>query len=228
MTIISLLIPTRKRHERLAILLNNIKTSCEFPDKVETIFYVDEDDTETIGELQTLGANYHINRADSIVLFSDMWNKILYKSSGDILFTGGDDIEFKTFGWDTQIRNIFDNHSDKILLIGTEDGIQHGNLAVHPFVHKNWVNTLGYILPPYFKYWYADNWLTDVARTINRYMYLPNIVIQHVHGITGHDETYRKNEHYIPEATQVWNQTAQLRLDDAKKLLFFIENFRNE
>lgn len=222
---ISILLPTRKRATRLKTFIDNVKNTAHNYNDIEIIFFIDEDDTATVDIVKTLSCKYYLNKLDSGIIFSDMWNHLLPLSEGDIFLTAGDDICFKTQNWDLLVLEEFNKSKDKILLVGTDDGIQHGNFAVHPFVHRNWVNTLGYILPPYFKYWYADNWLTDVAKGVGRFKYMPNILIQHVHKLTGNDETYLKNERHISEATQVWHKTANLRNEDIKKLLNFIENF---
>lgn len=221
---ISILMPTRKRPQRLKLILDNIAASCDDISNIELLFLADEDDTETISELYALKQKFIIN-CDKNIIFSNMWNILYPEATGELIMIAGDDIEFKTTGWDTTIRAVFAEHKDKFILVGTDDGIQHQNIAVHPFIHRRWVNTLGYVLPPYFKYWYADNWLTDVAKAVGRFIYLPNIMIQHVHGITGRDETYIKNEGFINEARQVWNSTANLRDQDIQKILSAIQEY---
>ncbi len=225
---ISVLLPTRGRANRLPIFIDNIKDTASDPDNIEILFLIDDDDRNSKVMLENLGANYYIKDSSKNILFSDMWNQLIPHAKADIFLVAGDDVSFITKGWDKYALEEFLKVEDKILLVSGDDCIQHENLAVHPFIHRNWIDAVGYILPPYFKYWYADNWVTDVARGINRFKYMPHVVMQHVHHITGHDETYQKNELHIQEAGKVWNSTAHLRQLDIEKLNRFIKDYHEK
>ena len=63
-------------------------------------------------------------------------------------------------------------------------------------MHKNWIKALGYICPPIFSGDYSDTWINDIARKVDRAIYI-DILIEHMHpdlGKTEVDETY--NEKY--------------------------------
>ena len=50
--------------------------------------------------------------------------------------------------------------------------------AAHFAVHKNWVNTLGYLAPPFFWHWHVDSYTQKVARKLDRCLYLPTVVFK--------------------------------------------------
>ena len=77
-----------------------------------------------------------------------------------------------------------------------DDGIQGEKLATHPFIDGDLVRLIGWITPPGFVQYYTDNVLTDIARDLNRAMYMPNIKLMHMHHINGMaemDATYARS-----------------------------------
>ena len=54
-----------------------------------------------------------------------MWNRCYEISSGDIVMHCGDDIRFRTKGWDTKVLNKFKEYKDKIVLVYGDDGIRN-------------------------------------------------------------------------------------------------------
>ena len=54
------------------------------------------------------------------------------------------------------------------------------NFGTHGFIHRNWVDTVGYFVPPYFSSDYNDTWLNDVANMIDRRIYV-DIKTEHMH-----------------------------------------------
>ena len=47
--------------------------------------------------------------------------------------------------------------------------------AAHFAVHKNWVNTLGWLAPVSFWHWHVDSYTQKIARKLNRCLYLPTV-----------------------------------------------------
>ena len=45
------------------------------------------------------------------------------------------------------------------------------NFLTHGFLHRNWVETVGYFVPPYFSSDFNDTWLNEVADMIGRKIY---------------------------------------------------------
>ena len=61
----------------------------------------------------------------------------------------GDDLTFDTPGWDGVVREAFEQTPDKILFAYGNDLGPHGEtFGTHGFVHRRWVETLGYFVPP--------------------------------------------------------------------------------
>ncbi len=181
---ISILCPTRKRPENVFRLLESIKSTALNFESVEILFYVDEDDCL----IQSLFATKEFNKfsknitviSGKRILLSEMWNICYQKSESDILMQCGDDIVFKTNSWDDFVLNAFENINDKIVLVHGSDGINTSNFGTHVFLHRNWCEAVGYLIPPYFSSDYSDLWLNEIATCIGRKLYVP-ILTEHLH-----------------------------------------------
>ena len=115
------------------------------------------------------------------------------KASHDIVMLMGDDVQIQTQDWDQLIVDEFNKYEDRILMVVPSDGRRKGtqNLgkevklwedkplpAAHFAVHKNWINTLGYLAPPYFWHFFVDSYTQKVARKLNRCLYLPTVLFK--------------------------------------------------
>lgn len=219
---ISLLVPTRKRPDKLKRLYDTAKDTADRPDKLELVFYTDKDD-DSYGELILKDAVHII---DDRVPISKAWNRCWQESSGEILGLVGDDIVFNTNGWDSRITNIFNEYPDKIAYVFGDDGSFHGKVfGTHGFIHKNWANTVGYFVPPYFSANQVDRWLNEIARQLGRLRY-GGISLEHMHWAYGKadmDATYEEGRNRSSENEAEWDKRQKELRIDVEKLRGFID-----
>lgn len=221
MSQISILVPTRGRPANVQRLVNSAYTTSALPPQF--IFYVDEDDPrrdETVHAAVTAGATITIGPR---IVLSEMWNRCAELATNDIMMHCGDDIVFRTSGWDTVVLDAFSRFPDKLILVHGDDGYQRERIATHGFYHRNWVETLGYFVPPYFSSDYNDLWLTEVADAIGRRLYLPHVYTEHMHPSAGKgelDQTHidRLARHNEDNVAGLYASLAQRRIEDAGKL----------
>lgn len=226
---ISILVPTRKRILSVQELIKTIFLTAFDINNIEVIFYIDEDDKESKEMFNFLFPTIKLVIGPRIIL-SQCWNECYKISTGDILMHCGDDIRFRTMYWDQMVRKEFDKVPDRILQVFGDDGIQHQNLATHSFIHRNWVKIVGYFVPPYFSSDFNDTWLDFVARQLNRQVYLPTLVTEHMHWLVNKgvkDKTALENleRHKRDNVEELYQQLLPKRLEDIKKLKAFIEHF---
>ena len=221
---ISILVPTRKRPDKMQTLIDSIEETTHDLSKVELIFYIDEDDDDSLSAM-TKTAELSIKHIiGPRILLSKTWNKCYEIARGDIIMHGGDDIVFRTPKWDVEVENAFNQYDDKIVLVYGRDGFQDEKLATHGFVHRRWIETVGYFLPPFFSSDYNDTWLFELDTNIKRTHYLDSILIEHMHYVVGkseYDETYKEREARGEEdnVKELYTNLAPLRGIDTAKLL---------
>lgn len=68
------------------------------------------------------------------------------------------------------------------------DLIQGENLPTQFAVTSDVVRALGHMAPPQFRHLFMDNWVLGLGRRLDRIRYLPDVVIEHVHPISGKAE----------------------------------------
>lgn len=226
---ISVLFPSRGRPRNIIRMVESARKTALYPEKIEFSIYLDDDDAHSIAEARTLGIE-HITVGPRITL-SKMWNKAHEVAKGPIYMHGGDDIVFKTERWDDYVECAFETSRDKILLVHGRDGHWEEAFGTHCFLHENWVNTLGYFVPPYFSCDYNDTWLNEVANEIGRRRFIGEIFTDHLHPAFGkgewdktHEERLKRGKDDNVEA--LYEQLAPQRRNDAAKLRKFIEGFR--
>jgi len=115
------------------------------------------------------------------IIHSSRWDRCLMLATGELLAHANDDIVFRTLGWDEIVEQFFATSEDKLWVVGGDDGYLHSEeLAPHPIVHRRWLDTLGYIIPPYFDGEYGDLWVSDLANRLGRKKFLP-FLCEHLH-----------------------------------------------
>lgn len=183
---ISVLLPTRKRREMFLRLYNSAMSLANHPGLVEVVYYVDEDDDSYDG----LNLYNATRISGPRVVLSEMWNACYEAATGDIFMHCGDDIVFRTEGWDDVIRSTFAEYPDGIAFVYGNDGngeSEKNQFGTHGFVHRNWVDTVGYFVPPYFVSDYNDTFLNDMAKKVGRHRFV-DILTEHMHYSLGKSE----------------------------------------
>ncbi|MBB3752603.1 hypothetical protein FHT44_005115 [Mycolicibacterium sp. BK634] len=166
-------------------MVDSVNATAAHPWDIELVTHIDDDDysyDDLDLDIQWLKIGGPRERA-GLVNLSAMWNDCYAASSGDIIMHCGDDIVFRTEGWDVTVRETFGTVADKILFAFGRDGIQT-NFGTHGFVHRRWIETVGYWFPPLFVSDYNDTFLNDVAKLIGRHAEI-DIETEHLHYIVG-------------------------------------------
>lgn len=218
---ISILLPTRGRPHNLERLSTSALGTADNPDDVEIVAYIDSDDSSY--ENIQLPVNVKIFKTERTLL-SIYWNMAYSQSKGPIYMHCGDDIVFHTQGWDTIVKQKFDEYPDKIVLLYGDDGDpnQEKNFGTHSFIHKNWVDAVGYFVPPYFSSDFNDTWLNELADNVGRKVKIP-IFTEHMHfafrkGELDLTHAERLVRHHKDNTPKIYEEKAHERLDDAEKL----------
>lgn len=221
---ISLLVPTRGRPEGFARMVRSAIDTAWSPDRVEVVAYQDADD-----QRYAEGWSDQTIVGERIVL-SEMWNRCAEAARGNILMQCADDLVFRSEGWDAHIAKAFDACSDRIIFVHGDDGNQGDKLGTHGFLHRRWVDVLGYFVPPYFSSDYNDVWLTEVADALKRRVYVPEVFTDHLHysfgkGVVDRTHQERLERHVRDDVRGKYERLAPERAADVTKLRDYIANY---
>jgi hypothetical protein len=222
---ISLLLPTRRRPHNLSRVLDSIqRTATEIP---EIICWVDDDDNS----YDDFDHEHVYFFSGPRMVLSETWNKCAERAHGDILMMCGDDMVFKTPSWDAMIEDAFADCPDKIQMVHGDDGMaQNCNFGAFPTIHRRWVDTVGYFVPPVFQGDYADTWLNDVANALGRRKHLTYLT-EHLHPAWNkapkdqtYEEKWERDRTFNP--SKVYEDMISEREGDVHKLQSAIDQWQ--
>lgn len=237
---ISVLCPTRKRPELQKRFAQKVIENVHDSKSIEIIFGIDHDDSEALEAAKKLQDLYGqdlvrykiLSEHDNLSKFNNECYKI---ARGEIIGNFADDVIFHSSRWDEIVRSFFQKYEDRIALVWSDDGIWGGQLASHAFLHKNWIETLGYVSPPYFAADWSDKWNQEIAQSLGRDCVILDqnlLFFEHAHVIVGKmeaDETYYRNRKRAGEnrGCDLYHseEIVEKRRQDIEKLANFIRRF---
>jgi len=185
-------LPSRARPRRLIECVESARATADGP--VQALVRVDDDDPhledyENIDDVDLMvGSRVTLGRA------FDEAAQHAVRRGARIIMMCGDDIRFRTPGWDRLVAAALDAWPDRIGLVYGRDGIHDEKLATHGFVSDRWIRTIGFV-PHQILGNCADTWLHTIASRIGRLQYLPDVHTEHLHPRVGKaliDDTYRE------------------------------------
>lgn len=194
--VISLLLPTRGRQALVDRLFGSIGETTTYPDQVEVILYVDDDDTgshhldsEDVRVVRIIGPSLSMGGYNSACL---------EKARGDIIILVNDDMVMRTQSWDEKIIALDASIPDKIYLAYCNDLFKKGNLCTFPILSRRTCELLVEPYPNEYQGAFIDYHLLDIFKRLqhagfDRIRYMNDVVFEHLHYRTGKapfDETY--------------------------------------
>lgn len=226
---ISILMPTRNRPKFVKEILDSCIETASDISSIEFVIYTDGDDKSNNDVFQEYKDKVSIRHISGPrIVLSEMWNRCYENASADIFMHCGDDIRFRTKGWDDIVLSNFDRYPDKIVFLFGNDGVwEPGSFGTHGFIHRNWAEAVGYFVPPYFSSDFNDTWLNDVARMIGRHEYI-DIYTEHLHPTANKhewDQTHRERleRHEKDDCNNIYWSKADERQKDAEKLKYVMK-----
>jgi glycosyl transferase/beta-hydroxylase protein BlmF len=123
-------------------------------------------------------------------------NRLLERTQADILLTANDDQVYIDTGWDARIDREAAARPDGIYCLWFNDGWEAQNFCTFPIVSRRWVETLGYLQFPFFEHFFADAWIWMLAKSVDRAVFIPDLLVEHRHWKTKkaeRDTTYERH-----------------------------------
>lgn len=219
---ISILCPSRGRPKLAKRMIDTALLTAS--SDIEISLYLNDNDPVLDEYKKLIDSKFYEIGPDRSPAFS--WNVLAEKATCDILFLMGDDGEFVTKDWDLKIVEEFNKFPDKIACVYPLNGSVSKHKNPHFCLHKNWVNTLGYFVPPQFWHWYVDTWTANIAKKLNRYCLLEDVLVSIQTRLRDDTETRtselcnRERDHWV------WSKTQRHLDNDIDTLKRFIEDFK--
>ena len=123
--LISVLVPTYGRPERLRACVKSVYDTATRPGSVEVLVRVDASDPRHKDYIKVLEGMWGATRSWHVAQTQSYGRGIEFlrkKARGDILFAGADDVMFRTKGWDDRVRAVFGPREDGLLVAYANNG----------------------------------------------------------------------------------------------------------
>jgi hypothetical protein len=218
---ISILTPSRSRPTLAKRMMDSAKKTAGR--EIEIKFYLNDDDPDLEEYKSFLREDEYIVGPNQSTSYS--WNLLAELAKYDIFFLVGDDVCFQTDNWVEKITNAFEKYPDKIVCVYPRAPSVSKYKSPHFCLHRNWINTLGFFLPPHFYHWYVDTWISEVAMKLGRFHLIADfeLPIENIKDNTSssyHNSWMRKKDDYI------WKISERYRDADVQSLKKFIQKFK--
>lgn len=183
----AILTPTRSRPEKMRRHLQSISDTISTTSDVCVYVFVDSDDPDILKYRDLESEQFNI---PTVFLYDDVhsigvaWNimaKLAINDGADWIVMGNDDIVYKTSDWDIKLDTRVGSLSDAYHVLWVDDGINQERWCAFPMVSKEWYTHLGYFVPEIFIFGCHDAWVFEVAKHINRCVYVPEVLNHHLH-----------------------------------------------
>ena len=206
---VAILLPTMGRSVRLEWLVDNIRKSTEFSYKYAVYFIAEDDDLDTIKEVERLMSTYswvHLIRSSHRNINKAI-NLAFRQTKEEFVYIACDDLEF-TNGW---LTSAMSSMSKEIMVVGTYDGFtdrkyhigagNSGYLIRREYIESQsgCVDQRNVIYNEFYHHFYADTEFYHTARKRGVFIHSEHSVVHHRHytvsGFWGtKDKTAENNE----------------------------------
>ena len=214
---ISLLMPTRGRIAGATTLIESAYRSAQYPELVEILSYVDEDDPEQGNYVQLFSSLERQLPGCSLVLLngprialSRAWNMLAREGSGQILVVANDDQEFVSRGWDACLQRAVSCAPDGIYCAWFNDGAGNTAYGDFPIFSRRLFNSLGYFTPEFLQFQCNDQWAWDISARLGRLIHVADATVLH-------QRTWLDNQNGLNKIELVRRQT----LSDRDSFFFY-------
>lgn len=179
----SIVVPTRRREDKLRCLLGSFLAMTDNISRLEVILVVDDDDEGSLAfeypgiQLQRVVVKPGLNMGELNMAGYE-------RSSGQYVMLLNDDVIVRTRGWDTKVLEAFKSFSDEIVLVHVNDKIFEDKLCTFPFLSKTYCELAGGICHSAYIRYRIDDHIYNVFNLLsvlgrNRILYLPDVIFEH-------------------------------------------------
>lgn len=180
MTRIALLVPTRGRPKQLHRMMRSVLDTSE-KDRARVYLGLSDDDEKypifATGGIYGAGKTYPAN-FPTVQKWNDLAGLALGDADNKLFMLAADDIEFSTQGWDVKIIEHYEGLKNKVHVWALQDSRDQLGTP-HPVFSREWIETMGWMLPPYFMHFYPDTWSVEIAKANNCFTHFRDFTLRH-------------------------------------------------
>lgn len=187
MTALAVIVPTRGRPENAA----RLETAFRDTDTLNAVpvFVADREDPKLPGYQQALDEGrirrllVHDGPGGTGLCYPLNFAARRYASVYEAIGFMGDDHLPRTVGWEDKILDALDSLEPRVVY--GNDLLQGPNLPTAVFMQSRMIRAMGVMAPQVMRHLYLDNFWKELGERLNGLVYLPDVVIEHLHPAAG-------------------------------------------
>lgn len=169
---IALLCPTRGRPEQCKRMIESVRKTTSLPIRISLIVSPEEvqvyQDTKC-GENRIIVIPENLPTVEKWNMSQVIEANIMGDKAPPTLFMlAADDIIFATPGWDEALIYHYNKLENKIHVYALQDS-RDPDGTPHPIVTREYIDAMGYFIPPIFLHWYVDTWTVAIASSVGAF-----------------------------------------------------------
>lgn len=106
------------------------------------------------------------------------WNVLAEKCIANLYMLGADDMVFATPLWDMALLDHYNALENKIHVYSLQDSRDESGTP-HIIVTREYIEAMGYFVPPIFLHWFIDSWTVEIAKSNNCFTHLKDYLLIH-------------------------------------------------
>lgn len=165
---IAILCPTRGRkiqYERMVRSANETASS-----KIILI-------SATNGDDNYVGQHFPSN-CPTVFMWNKMAQEAMKKNKVNLFMLASDDMIFSTPSWDKAIIGHYESLENKIHVYALQDSRDLDGTP-HPIITREYIEAMGYFLPPIFLHFFVDTWTVQIAKANNCFTHMKDYSLVH-------------------------------------------------
>lgn len=177
---IAILCPTVGRPHKCKAMIDSVRETVCSPVNIQLAIDQDEKEKyEAVLGLKEKPNHICYRKGMPTVYKWNMLASVAFKNPEIKLFMlGADDMAFRTSGWDIALIEHYESLTNKIHVYALQDS-RDVTGTPHPIVTREYIEAMGYFLPPIFLHWCVDVWTREIAQDNNCFTHLTDFVLLH-------------------------------------------------
>lgn len=180
---IAILCPSRGRAKQCNRMIQSVYSTTETPVNI----YISASETEFLTYKETIDMRKSSKVKIILMCLPDImptafkWNKLAEyaQKDGCTLFAlSADDTVFSTPLWDKALVDHYNALDIKIHAYHLRDS-RNEEGTPHPIVTKEYIEAMGYFLPPLFLHWHVDTWTIAMAKHAGCFTHIKDYMLLH-------------------------------------------------
>lgn len=110
------------------------------------------------------------------------WNLLAEMALGNeevnLFMLAADDMVFATPLWDRALIDHYNSLENKIHVYALRDS-RDENGTPHIIVTREYIEAMGYFVPPIFLHWFVDSWTVEIAKSVGCFTHLKDYMLVH-------------------------------------------------